>query len=115
MKEGSDKFKSIQVNIERNWRNLNDLIHGKNFNENKSVDEDKYDSENDYHYNINNTAHKPFQIDKIKCLEKLMYDYENKSDSDDWKDDFYFDTSQDKHILNSLTNDIKIMSLNITI
>ena len=109
LKEGSEKFKSIHVSIERNWRNLNDLIHGRNFNENKSDDEDKYDSENDYIYNINNTKHKPFQIDKIKCLKKLIYDCENESNSDDWKDNFYFthDTVQDKHILNSVTSDYK--------
>ena len=90
LREGSDKFKSIKVNIEKNWRNLNSLINGYKFNESKSDSDNQYDSESDYTYNINNITHKAFNIDKIKCLSQLIYESDNKSDSDDWKDDFYF-------------------------
>ena len=109
LKEGSEKFKSIHVNIEKNWRNLNDLLNNKFRNEYKSDNDIKYDSDDDYCYNINNITHKSFQFDKIKCLSNLIYESDNKSDSDDWKQDFYFthDTSQDKHILNCIKSEYK--------
>ena len=109
LKEGNEKFKSIHVNIEKNWRNLNDLLNNKFRNEYKSDNDIKYDSDDDYCYNINNITHKSFQFDKIKCLSNLIYESDNKSDSDDWKQDFYFthDTSQDKHILNCIKSEYK--------
>ena len=109
LKEGDEKFKSIKVSIEKNWRNSNNLINGSYNNECKSDDDNKYDSDNDYIYNVNNTKHKPLKIDKIKCLSELIYESDNKTDSDDWKDEFYFiqDTDEDKHILNCVNIDAK--------
>ena len=99
IKEGDDKYTSNYVDIEKNWRNLHDLINKNKFGESKSDSDNKSGDESDYSYNVNNISTKSCEFDKIKCLEQLIFSSDDKSDNSDWKDDFYFDKS-DKYNIN---------------